>query len=77
MAPDKLENGAQHSSKMAPGKLENGAQSCFSKFDCRFCVPKLFVKAVCILLVSFTLSHFYKSTLTLRQVLQPHDFSLR
>jgi len=33
-------------------------------------MPKVFVKAVCILLGSFTLSHFNKSSPTLLQVLQ-------
>ena len=45
--------------KMAPDKLENCAQCCFSKFDC-----KLFISSfsLCILLASFGLSHFSKSS---------------
>jgi len=35
MAPDKLENGAQHDINMAPDRLETGAQCCFNNFDCR------------------------------------------
>jgi len=56
--------------KMTPDKLENGAQCCFSKFDWRLFISKFFVKAVCILLVFFTLSQFHKSSLTLMQVFQ-------
>jgi len=70
MVPDKLENGAQ--------KLKNGVRSvrrwcpiCVSKFDCRSFISKIFVKEVCILLASFTLSHFHKSNPTLLQVFQP------
>jgi len=37
---------------MAPDKLENRA--CFSKFDCRLFMSKIFVKAVCILSFSFS-----------------------
>jgi len=51
--------------------LENGAQCCSSKIDWRLFISPFFVKAVCILLVSFTLSHFHKSTPTLLQVFQP------
>jgi len=53
---------------MVPDKLENCAQCCFNKFDCRFVIYK-FIEIV--LLVSFTLSHFKKSSPTLVQVLQP------
>jgi len=59
---------------MAPDKLENGAQCCFSKFDWRLFISKIFVKAVWILLVSFILSHFHKSSQTLLQVFQPLDW---
>jgi len=54
-----------------PDKLENGAQCCFSKFDWRSFYLIFFVKAVCILLVSFTLNHFHKSSLIFPQLFQP------
>ena len=57
--------------KMVPDKLENGTYCCFSKLDCRLFISKSFAKAVCILLVSFTISHFHKSSQTLLHVFQP------
>jgi len=56
---------------MAHDKFENGAQCCFTKFDWRLFISMFCVKAVWIILVYFTLSHFNKSTPTLLQVLQP------
>jgi len=53
------------------GKGDNGAQCCFSMFVGRLYISKFFVKAVGILLVSFTLSHFHKFSPTLLQVFQP------
>ena len=41
---------------------KNGAQCCFSNFDSRFFRCKFFVKALSMLLPSFTLSHFHKSS---------------
>ena len=45
------------------GARKNGAQCCFTKFDS----SKFFVKAVFILIVSFALSNFHKSSPTLLQ----------
>ena len=53
--------------KMAPYKLQNGVQCCLNNFECRLFISKLFVKVVWILLVSFALSHFHKSSPTLLQ----------
>jgi len=39
----------------------------FGKFDCRLFISKSSVKAVCILLVSSTFSHFHKPSPTLLQ----------
>jgi len=50
---------------MLPSKWHNGTQCCFSMFDCRLFISNFFLKAVCILLVSFSLIHFHKSSPTL------------
>jgi len=55
---------------MVPDQIENGAQYCFSKFNWSLFISNFFVKAVCILFVSFTLSYFHKSGPTLLQVFQ-------
>ena len=49
---------------MAPDSLKNGAQRSCNKFHWRSFISNFFVKAVWILLVSFTLSHFNKSNPT-------------
>jgi len=54
--------------KMAPDKLENGPQCCFSMFDCMYFISNFLIY---ISFVSFTLSHFTKSSPNLLQVLQP------
>jgi len=59
-----LQIGDQHAD-MLPNKWQNGAQCCFSMFDCRLFMFNFFVKTVCILLVSFGLIHFHKSSPTL------------
>jgi len=61
--------------EMAPDKVENGAQCCLSKLYSRLFIPKFFVKAVCILFVSFPHSHFKKLWPILLQVL--HSLSER
>ena len=53
--------------KIAPNMLQNGAQCCSSNFNSKLFRSKCFVKAVSILILSFTLSHFHKSSPTLLQ----------
>jgi len=53
---------------MVPDKLENGAQCVVAALIPGFLYLSV---SVCILLVSFTLSRFNKSSPTLLQVLQP------
>jgi len=53
--------------KMAPNELKNGTLRCFSSFVIMLFRSKFFVKALSILLLSFTLCYFHKSGLTLLQ----------
>ena len=50
---------------MVPRELKNGAQCCFTNFESRVFRSTFFVKTVSILLLSFTLNHFHKSSSTL------------
>jgi len=52
---------------MAPDKLKNGVQSCFRSL---MQIIYIQVFSVCILLVSYPLSHFNKPSPSLLQVLQ-------
>ena len=70
MAPDRLENGAQHAMKWRPISWKMVPNVVLTSLIASYlCLVGLF--SVCIFLVSFTLSRFKKSSPTLLQVLQP------
>jgi len=74
MAPDKLENGAQYTMKWRPIGKKMVTNVVSESLIRPYLYLIFFVKAGCILLVSFTLSHFHKSSPTLLQVLEPHGW---
>jgi len=52
---------------MVPNKLKNSSHCCFRNFEPKLVTSKFFVEAVSILLLSFILSHFHKTSPTLLQ----------
>ena len=52
---------------MVPNEIKFGAQYCFDEFAHTLFRSKFFFKAVSVLLLSFALSHFHKSSPTFLQ----------
>ena len=71
MELDKLDNGAQDASKWCPIWYKMKPKVVSASLIGGYVYLSFFVKAVYILLVSFTFSHFHKSSPILLQVLQP------
>jgi len=76
MELDKLDNGAQDASKWCPIWYKMKPKVVSASLIGGYVYLSFFVKAVYILLVSFTLSHFHKSSPILLQVLQPFRLAL-
>ena len=56
---------------MALDEVKNGVQCCFSNFDSGLFRCTFFVKAVSILLLSFTLGHYHKPSPKVLQEISP------